>query len=95
MISGGCLCGKTRYHLEGDAPVAFRSSVDAVRTHCGCCGSPLTFVFDADDKNVGLTLGSLDEPNSVNPRENWFVKDKLDWVTLDHTLKNFENGPPD
>ncbi|WP_075289438.1 GFA family protein [Pararhizobium arenae] len=131
MISGGCLCGKIRYrldgapalsvnchcrmcrkhsgsafltyylvqraalHLEGDAPVAFRSSTDAVRAHCGSCGSPLTFVFDADSDNIWVTLGSLDDPNSVTPHENWFVKDKLDWVALDHRLKNFENGPSD
>ena len=71
----------------------YRSSSDAIRSHCGSCGSPMTFVFDADPESVWVTLGTLDEPSLVPPTENWFVKDKVEWVCLDNTLKAWPAAP--
>ena len=130
-VSGGCLCGQVRYHLEeipsravnchcsmcrkhsgaafltyfvvpngslqmeGTAPVEFQSSAEAVRTHCGACGSPLTFIFNSDLGHIWITLGSLDYSNILQPQENWFVNDKVAWVTIDHSLASYTEGPPD
>ncbi len=73
--------------------VPYRSSNDAVRSHCGTCGSPLTFVFDTDPNIVWVTLGTLDNPDSVLPMENWFVRDKVQWTMLDHALVAWPGAP--
>lgn len=81
--------------MEGTAPVEFRSSAEAIRTHCGTCGSPLTFIFNSDPCHIWIALGSLDDPNILQPQENWFVNDKVAWVTIDHSLAGYAEGPPD
>lgn len=73
--------------------VPYRSSCEAIRGHCGICGSPLTFVFDSDVASVWLTLGSLDDPNSINPSENWHVKDKVNWFVEQDSLANWNGAP--
>ena len=75
------------------SPVDYRSSPDAVRGHCAACGSPLTFVFDADPGTLWLTVGSFDDPNVVAPSEHWYAADKLDWVHLDDGLPHWPEGP--
>ena len=74
-------------------PTDYQSSADAVRSHCGVCGSPLTFVFNSDPETIWLTIGSFDHPNKVKPSENWYVADKLDWVSLDETLPQWLGAP--
>lgn len=74
-------------------PVDYRSSRAAVRGHCANCGSPLTFVFDADPNTVWLTAGSFDDPNLVMPTEHWYTADTLDWVHLDDGLPRWTAAP--
>jgi len=82
-----------RVQFIGGGPVGYRSSQAAVRGHCATCGSPLTFVFDADPDTVWLTAGSFDDPNLVVPTEHWYVADKLDWVHLDDGLPQWTGAP--
>jgi hypothetical protein len=84
---------RSAFVMQQGEPAAYRSSADAVRTHCGTCGSPLTFVFDADPGSVWVTVGTLDDPSAVRPSENWFVRDKVTWVTLDQHLKAWSAAP--
>lgn len=81
------------FRIERGEPVGYRSSGEAVRTHCGICGSPLTFVFDADPETVWVTAGTLDDPDTVAPVENWFVEHKVQWTKLDESLKGWPGAP--
>lgn len=81
------------FALESGALKGYRSSDDAVRSHCAECGSPLTFVFDSDPDSVWVTVGSLDEPNDVPPTEDWFVNDKVHWIPRDEALKAWPGAP--
>lgn len=81
------------FALESGEPTRYRSSADAIRTHCGACGSPLTFEFESEPGRIWVTAGSLDEPDALPPAENWFVADKVAWVEVDEKLKNW-HGPP-
>lgn len=85
---------KSAFEIERGELVGYRSSNGAVRSHCGACGSPLTFVFDADPKTVWVTLGTLDNPDAAVPVENWYVQDKVQWTRLDDTVKAW-SGPPE
>jgi hypothetical protein len=81
------------FQIERGQPVGYRSSNEAVRSHCGSCGSPLTFIFDTDPGTVWVTGGTLDDPNDVAPSENWFVQEKLEWTSLEQTLKAWPGAP--
>lgn len=75
------------------APKQYRSSPEAIRGHCAACGSPLTFIFDADPDTVWIAVGSLDNAGQVAPQEHWYVADKLSWVTLDDGLRQWPGAP--
>lgn len=83
----------TAFILESGELTGYRSSGGAVRSHCAGCGSPLTFTFDSDPGHVWVTAGSLDDPGSLPPTENWFVGDKIEWVKLDPGLQNWSGAP--
>jgi len=74
-------------------PVEYRSSEAVVRSHCAVCGSPLTYVSAADPGTVWLTVGSLDDPDAVQPTEHWHVATKLRWVSLDDDLLQWPGDP--
>jgi len=75
------------------SPAGYRSSADGVRSHCAVCGSPLTFGSDSDRDTVWLTVGSLDDPDPVQPTEQWHVASKLGWVRLDEALPQCPGAP--
>jgi len=74
-------------------PGEYRSSAQVVRGHCSVCGSPLTYVSDADPGTVWLTVGSFDDPDAVPPTEHWHVASKLRWVPLDDDLPQWPGDP--
>ena len=76
-------------------PAEYRSSPDVVRTHCAVCGSPLTYVSDADQRTVWLAVGSLDDPNLVEPTAHWYAAGKLHWLHLRDTLPQWPGHPDD
>lgn len=60
----------------------YRSSSFATRGFCPICGSALTFEYDHEPDLVGLTLGSLDDPEAVAPARHWGVESQLSWLVL-------------
>lgn len=58
------------------------------RLFCGACGSPLGWSNDADP-TVDLTVGSLDDPNVVQPTFHLFTRSKVHWMELDDDLPRY------
>jgi hypothetical protein len=57
----------------------FQSSDIAERGFCAVCGTPLTYrVFGG--QFVGVTLGSLDDPNAVVPKEQFGAESRVSWI---------------
>jgi len=56
----------------------FRSSAVAERGFCSACGTPLSYRMDGRDE-VSVTIGSLDEPARVPPKEQLGVESMLPW----------------
>ena len=84
---------RERVRFTRGRPAEFRSSAAVVRGHCAVCGSPLTYIGDADPHTIWLTVGSFDDPNRVPPTEDWYVATRLDWVRLDEALPRSEDAP--
>jgi len=57
----------------------FASSDIAERGFCARCGTPLTYRGLGADR-VSVTLGSLDDPNEVEPTSQLGVESKVRWL---------------
>jgi hypothetical protein len=78
--------------IEG--PVGWYQSSDALRRgFCTTCGTTL-FSERASANVVGLTMGSLDDPDRFSLSEHIWVSSKQDWLALTDDLPCYEEGPP-
>ncbi len=60
-------------------PAAFRSSSAACRDFCAACRTPLTFRY-LETAHMEVTIGSLDDPETVAPKLNFGVESRLSWI---------------
>jgi len=67
-------------------PVRYRSSVAAVRSFCGRCGTQLTFQRDDAPSEVDITACSLDDPEALTPEDHTFTRSRLTWIRLNDGL---------
>jgi len=56
----------------------FKSSDPTERGFCKNCGTPLT-IHDVDSPRIAIALGSLDEPEKVEPKIEYGIEAKLSW----------------
>ena len=50
------------------------------REFCGACGSGVLEYGAHAGENVYLFYGSLDEPDALPPKAEFFCKDRADWM---------------
>jgi hypothetical protein len=74
---------------QREAPADFRSSPIAIRSHCGRCGTPLALAYDGRT-DIGLAVGTLDDPAAVMPRHHYGVEGRLPWVDIGKDLPTKE-----
>lgn len=67
-------------------PRRYRSSDTASRGFCAGCGAQLTFEPTAGGRYIGLTVGSLDDPDAVTPERHIWVASKVSWLRIDDDL---------
>jgi hypothetical protein len=67
------------------SPACHRSSPIALRTHCGTCGTALSLAYNART-DIALTVGSMDEPQSVTPTHHYGVEGRLPWADIGRDL---------
>ena len=63
------------------------------RTFCPSCGSPL---FGRNTRMPGfitVTVGTLDDPDSVSPQVVVFARSRRRWDVMDGTLPTFDTQP--
>ena len=60
-------------------PAVFASSSAAERGFCRECGTPLSFRY-LGRKEISITIGSLDEPAQVKPREQIGIESRVPWL---------------
>jgi hypothetical protein len=60
----------------------------AKRGFCQKCGSPLSLVYDANQTEVALHVGTLDAPDRFEPRYNYGSRQRLGWVCCGIDLPN-------
>ncbi len=80
------------FKLTAGEPAEIRSALypkstcdgcGGLRLFCPTCGTPIAFKGDdRADREIDITVGSLDVPQNVSPTEDVFADQKLPWVTL-------------
>ncbi len=74
--------------VQGD-PVRFQSSPPVIRTFCGVCGTPLTYVHSQAAEAVDVTTCSFDEPDSLPPTHHSWLQDSVSWVRFGDGLPTY------
>ncbi|MBU6397764.1 MAG: GFA family protein [Rhodospirillales bacterium] len=82
-----------RFAITRGAAKGYASSPGARRWFCGDCGTPL-YMTDAQGRSVGVTLGSLDNPEAIRPTTQGWMCERVSWQALDETLPAYEKAPP-
>lgn len=70
----------------------YQSSPGIQRGFCATCGTSLTFRGDGWN-DIAITIASLDEPNSITPESNVFLREQLHWVRVNDDMRNYEGFP--
>ena len=65
-------------HWTRGTPAEFMSSGNTARGFCARCGTPL-YMRDLDGTKVFLTIGALDDPDSVPPKNQYGNESKRAW----------------
>ena len=75
-----------RVRFLAGRPKLYRSSSFAERGFCAACGTPLTFQYLAGPEDIGLTLGSFDEPARLAPQSHDGIESWVPWLKMDDGL---------
>ncbi|MDP9839136.1 hypothetical protein J2T09_003911 [Neorhizobium huautlense] len=84
------------FKLTRGEPTWFQSSESVRRGFCGKCGTPL--FYDGGSDHISITLGSLDEPESVKPDLQTNLARKMPWFGDLDSLRHdgsFDMSPED
>jgi hypothetical protein len=79
----------TRFTITRGDLGEHRSSPDVIRGFCASCGTSLTYRHAKRAHEVDVALVTLDDPNSVAPRDHIWVQDKLRWDVIGDGLPQF------
>ena len=84
-IVAGATAKKSDFSMTGAAELSwFQSSAMARRGFCRLCGSNL-FWDDGGDQ-MGINMGSLDQPTGLKLERHIYVSDKADYYQIDDGL---------
>ena len=68
----------TAFEITRGELSVFKSSDPTERGFCKNCGTPLT-IHDVESPRIAIALGSLDEPEKVEPEIEYGIEAKLKW----------------
>lgn len=86
------LVAKDQTEITGQV-ARFNSSPFLARLFCPACGARFGAETNEAAPIMAFALAALDEPNAKPPRFHIWTSSKLDWVSLDDGLPQFETEP--
>lgn len=84
---------KSNFSLS-DEPTTFKSSEWGERSFCTRCGTPLIYEDTKFPDYIGVTLGSLDDPNEFSPQDHVQTSSRLRWLHLNDGLPEYPKEHP-
>lgn len=85
---------RTDFRFTEGEPTRFKSTRRGIRSFCSICGTQLTFETEDFPTEIDVTICSLDDPDSVKPKDQTWISSKLTWVVLDRHLPQHRAGAP-
>jgi len=82
---------KSTFRYTRGTPASYWSSPGVERTHCGRCGSPLTYERAADD-DFAIYACTLDDPTPVAPTIHVMAAEQLPWIEVADDLPRYAHG---
>jgi len=82
---------RASFRFTQGAPVAYPSSEHVTRTHCGRCGSPMTYVTDQNNQ-VDVYIGTLDDPAAAAPTYHVHAEEQLPWFEIADAAPRYAQG---
>ena len=83
----------TQFRVTEGEPKTYQSSKIASRHFCPACGSQV-YMSDPGGQSVGITLGTLDDPEALRPTAHGYDSERLSWLHLDDDLPRYPKAPP-
>lgn len=80
--------------LTGGQPKFHASSGEARRGFCGDCGTQISFSAAYIPGLVDITIGSLDQPESITPQFHYWHSRHLAWAEFTDDLPRHAEFPP-
>lgn len=74
-------------------PAAYQSSPTAHRVFCRDCGTKIYFSQIDDPASRSLNLGTLDDPEAVQPRMHIWIDSQLSWFDVNDNLPRHGKYP--
>ena len=75
-------------------PKTYVSSSEAERGFCSTCGTQISFTAEYIPGLIDITVGSLDEPDSITPELHYWHSNHLAWVAFADELPRHPEFPP-
>ena len=87
---------ESQFRFTRGQPRYFKSSPEVSRGFCQDCGTPLSWAGIWHEKPlVFVYIGTLDDPNSLQPDRHAFTEHQLQWFdTSDKLPRFFATSPP-
>lgn len=79
----------TRHDLK-----QYQSSAEAQRGFCANCGSQISFTASFLPGLIDISIGSLDDPESIVPSLHYWHAEHLSWVEFADDLPRHPEFPP-
>ena len=80
---------KASFRYTRATPVLYTSSPGVERTHCGRCGSPISY---EDARELAIYACTLEDLTLVKPQAHIMVGEMLPWLKFGDDLPCFEKG---
>ena len=80
---------RARFRFVSGEPARFRSTAKGTRSFCPACGTQLTFEHEDFADEIDVTTCSLDDPETLPPKDHTRTSSKLDWLQLADRLPQY------
>lgn len=94
MLAWVSLASERFAYVEG-SPAAYRSSDHGTREFCAHCGTQIAFRDTRTPGRMDVNIGSLDDPNAVQPQYHTWTASRIAWFDTTDDLPRFEDDGPD
>lgn len=83
----------SQFRLIKGTATPYASSKIGIRYFCPTCGASVFMTGDTG-ADVGIMLGTLDDPEALKPAAHGFWPERLSWFKLTDKLSHWRGNPP-